>query len=135
MKKKSKSKTNRYNEIYWEPPKPKKKKTSRPSKSLAKGKAKPKAKPKAKRNPKMADQQKQIDDMKERAGRISGKIRNLENEINATRPTPPDPNLAAQFDAIQQELEALKNPETAGTTTHAEKDSEEDNGKKGGKKK
>src|SRR5580765_6757709 len=91
---------------------------------LKKPKKKPAPKPKPKQKEEikpMADQQKQLDSVKEAASRISGKIRNLENEINAGKSTPPDPGLAAQFDGIQADLEQLKNPETIGQAP-AEKD-------------
>lgn len=68
---------------------------------------------------------------KEAASRISGKLRNLENEINSTRSTPPDPALAVKFDEIQSELEALKSG-TPGSAppAHAEKHAEKNDDKK-----
>lgn len=61
----------------------------------------------------MADEEKDKK-TQEAASRISGRLRNLENEINAGRSTPPDPNIAAQFDAIQRDLEALKSGQDVG---------------------
>src|SRR5580765_6602299 len=40
-------------------------------------------------------EQPKTESAKEVASRVSGKIRNLENLINANRPTPPDPEIAA----------------------------------------
>ena len=56
-------------------------------------------------------EQPKTESAKEVASRVSGKIRNLENLINANRPTPPDPEIAAGFDAIQRDLDAIKNAE------------------------
>jgi hypothetical protein len=60
--------------------------------------------------PKAKDHPKQ-EKVSEIASRISGKIRNIENKINANRPTPPDPEIAAEFDGLQADLETLKNAE------------------------
>jgi len=60
--------------------------------------------PKPKEHPK-------LEKASEIASRVAGKIRNLENKINANRPTPPDPEIAAEFDGIQADLETIKNAE------------------------
>lgn len=59
----------------------------------------------------MAKERPKLDAIKETVSRIAGKIRNLENAINAARSTPPDPEVAAQFDSIQRDVEEIKNAE------------------------
>jgi hypothetical protein len=114
----------------------KKLKPSRNSKSLKKGK--PKAKPVKKKtrrtSRKMADE-KAAEAAKEAASRISGKIRNLENEINSRSSSPPDPGIAAQFDAIQRELEALKSGESGSQFGKSEENDEQEHEDKAKKKK
>ena len=85
-------------------PKPEPKPEPQPKPAEPLPEPKPMANAEPKRHPK-------IESIKETASRVKGKIRNLENKINAGRSTPPDPELAAEFDGIQADLEALEKHE------------------------